>query len=250
MASRPREWSESGIYHATSRGSGRHTVFEDDRDRSCLKHLLASACDDHEVNVLTWCFMANHVHLLLESPEQLPSDFMRDVFSQYAIIYNRRHDHVGHDFQGRFHSAPVEDETHLQAVVPYIHLNPAHGDWERARDYPWSGYGEVLQGCGLADVDWLVGLYGSVEAFEEAHRVRFEQRQAAVLSHAGRRLTDDEAHLVYLEILRSLDITGELGQSERGRRNRALAALKGAGLSVRQIERLSGLGRSIIQRAA
>lgn len=244
----PRPRSEAGLYHVSTRGTGRHSIFEDDEDRACLKRLLARGCDTHDVSVLVWCFMENHVHALLESPAEPPSDFMRDVFSHYAGEYNRCHDHVGHDFQGRFHGSPVDDERHLQAVVPYIHLNPAHGDFDRARSFAWSSYQEVLNGGGLADVEWVLGLYGSVEAFEDAHRVAFARQEAIVLAHAGRHLTDEEARVVYDQVLLGMGIDGELGAVEKGLRNRAIGALRAVCLSVRQIERFSGLGRGIIQR--
>ncbi|MGE7763713.1 transposase [Peribacillus sp. NPDC096540] len=50
----------------------------------------------------SYCLMTNHVHLLLKTMQHPISDIMHKLNSRYAITFNRRHDHDGHLFQGRY----------------------------------------------------------------------------------------------------------------------------------------------------
>ncbi len=68
--------------------------------------------------------MSNHFHLLLETPKANLSEFMRKFNITYTGYYNRRHDRVGHLYQGRYKSVLVERNEYLSVLSRYIHLNP------------------------------------------------------------------------------------------------------------------------------
>ena len=92
VARRP---SESGIYHVTARGVGRQLIFEDDRDREELLSALADEGDRLEVRLLAWCFMGNHIHLLVQSGLDDLAAYMRRVLGRYAMFFNVRHARSG-----------------------------------------------------------------------------------------------------------------------------------------------------------
>jgi hypothetical protein len=66
---------------------------------------------------------------------------MRQINGLYGQGYNRRHQRVGHLFQGRFHGVRVERESHLLEVARYVVLNPVRAGIVSAPcHYLWSSY--------------------------------------------------------------------------------------------------------------
>lgn len=94
--------------------------------------------------------MKNHVHLVLETPQNNLSRFMHRLQTAYTVYFNRKHRRSGHVLQGRFGSTLVEEDAYVLKLSRYVHLNPvfvkAHAkktDRERVqilRRYPWSSY--------------------------------------------------------------------------------------------------------------
>jgi hypothetical protein len=105
--------------------------------------------------------MGNHYHLLLETPEPNLSRGMRQLNGVYTQAFNRRHDRVGHVFQGRYQSILVEKGVHLLELCRYIVLNPvAAGLVESPEQWPWSSYRQTATGVRCVDflsTGWILG---------------------------------------------------------------------------------------------
>ena len=150
MARKLRMQFEGGIYHVTFRGNARQDIFTDDGDRQRLKERMEEAVGDFGVRMLLYCFMNNHVHLLVETPGGNLSRFMSSVLTGYTVYFNRRHKRAGHLMQGRYGSQVVEGDEYLLKLSRYIHLNPVRRmGWkqksvaergEYLRKYKWSSY--------------------------------------------------------------------------------------------------------------
>ena len=114
-----------GWYHAMARGFERRVVFGDDRDRLHFLELLQELTTRYGVKLHAYVLLANHYHLLLQTPHANLSRAMQWLNVSYSVWFNRRHDRVGPLFQGRFKSVPIEGEGAwaLQASE-YLHLNP------------------------------------------------------------------------------------------------------------------------------
>jgi hypothetical protein len=66
---------------------------------------------------------------------------MRHLNGVYTQAFNRRHQRVGHLFQGRFSAILVEKESHLLEVLRYVVLNPVRaGLVASPRDWAWSSF--------------------------------------------------------------------------------------------------------------
>ena len=52
-------------HHITQRGNRREDVFFTDEDRLFYLELLKLYCKKHDVAILAYCLMTNHVHLVL-----------------------------------------------------------------------------------------------------------------------------------------------------------------------------------------
>jgi REP element-mobilizing transposase RayT len=78
-------------------------------------------------DVLSYCLMDTHWHLLVRTPEPTLSNGMRRLNSCYSRGFNRRHGRSGHSIRHRFMSVAVEDEAHLFELTRYLLLNPVRG---------------------------------------------------------------------------------------------------------------------------
>ena len=158
------------IYHVTCRmlGSWRTAptlLFRDDVDRKRFIGQLSDRVGQYQIRLFLFVCMANHFHLVFETPEANCSKFMQSLSTAYTVYYNLRHGRHGHLLDGRFKAKLVEGDAYLAALSRYVHLNPvqvgALKDKPRAerieclRSYPWSSYPSYIdQRKALAFVEY------------------------------------------------------------------------------------------------
>lgn len=129
------------IWHVTSRGNEKKSVYLDDTDRKAFLPLLSRSVDRFGWRIHAFVLMTNHYHLLIETPETTLSAGMRELNGTYTQRFNRRHNRVGHLFQGRFKGILVEKESHLLELTRYVVLNPVRaGIAGHPGDWRWSSY--------------------------------------------------------------------------------------------------------------
>ena len=138
MTRTAREISVYGYYHVVQKGCGGQLIFEDVDDRLYLIRLIASKCQKFKVDVIAWCLMDNHIHLLLDDGHAHLSDCMHSITTAYAMYFNSKTGRRGPVFQDRFKSVPILDDDQLLNCVRYIHDNPAKARIGTASLYRWS----------------------------------------------------------------------------------------------------------------
>jgi REP element-mobilizing transposase RayT len=163
--SRPLRLDHAGaVWHVTCRGNEKREIFRDDHDRRGLLSLFARAVTILQWRVHAYVLMGNHYHLLLETPEPNLSRGMRQINGVYTQRFNRRHDRVGHLFQGRFHSILVEKEAHLLELVRYVVLNPVRAGLAKSpEEWPWSNYRATVgleRPAVWLEVAWTLSQFG------------------------------------------------------------------------------------------
>ena len=138
--SRPLRIELSGaVYHLTSRGDRREPIYRDDVDRAEHLAVIAQAMDRFDAQVLAYCQMGNHFHLVLNTRQANLSRLMRHINGVYTQRFNRRHGLVGHLFQGRFKAVLVDRDAYLIALCRYVERNPvAAGIVKEPADWAWS----------------------------------------------------------------------------------------------------------------
>lgn len=251
MSRKPRQKSQIGLYHITMRGNGKQLLFEDDADRRRLLPLVRSSLSRFNVKLIAWCLMGNHVHLVASDPDDNVSESMHLVMSCYATWYNRRHGHVGHVFQDRFSSTPISSEEHLLDAIRYVHFNPQKAGICPYGEYRWSShldYAErdpAIATVDLAFVRLAFSRACDYRAFMDASDV------VVVRPSAGGRIDEDEALDVGISLIRSFGLSelSDVKALDKAKRNEILAAMRSAGLSIRQIQRLTGVGEWSIRKA-
>ena len=126
-------------HHCTQRGNRRMQVFFSDDDYLLYKNYLIDALTKANVEVWAYCFMPNHVHLVVVP---IAEDGLRNFFGEahrrYTRAINFREGWRGYLWQGRFHSF-VMQERYLMAAVRYVENNPVDaGLCEQAEQWQWS----------------------------------------------------------------------------------------------------------------
>jgi putative transposase len=133
------------LYHVTSRGDRKNTIFRDDIDRSQWISILELVCTRYNFLVLGFCQMTNHYHLIVETIEGNLSQGMRQLNGLYSQYFNRRHELVGHLFQGRYKAILVQRETYLLELTRYVVLNPVRAGFVTSPDkWRWSSHACVM----------------------------------------------------------------------------------------------------------
>lgn len=150
MARRLRVQFAGAIYHVSARGVERRVIFDDDKDREHFLKRVEDGIEEYGVRLYLYCLMANHFHLLVETPAGNLSAFMQKIETAHTVYYNRRHNRTGHLMQGRYDARPVEGNAYLDRLSRYLHLNPVYVEKnvkkpldERIRllrDHKWSSY--------------------------------------------------------------------------------------------------------------
>lgn len=141
-------------YHITSRGNAKQAIFLDDADRETCLGIVASTVKQFGWALYAYCLMGNHYHLLLETPLPNLSRGMRRLNGLYTQRFNRRHERVGHLFQGRYGAILVERETYLLELVRYLSLNPVRAGFVSSpEEWRWSSH-RALAGRAAAP-SWL-----------------------------------------------------------------------------------------------
>lgn len=151
MARKLRVQFPGAIYHVLNRGDRKEPIVRDDPDRERFLATLAEACEKAAWQVHAFCLMANHFHLVLETPQGNLVAGMKWLLGTYTNRFNHRHQLVGHLFSGRYKALIVQGggEGYLKTVCDYVHLNPVRARLLPAtaalREYPWSSYPDYLR---------------------------------------------------------------------------------------------------------
>ena len=237
--------SEGGFYHIVNRGIGKQIIFEDDEDYERFLSTISRFQEEEKFSVLAYCLMDNHFHLLLRADDS-PAQIMKKISCSYAYYFNDKYGRSGHLFQDRYTSEAVNDEKYLLAVVRYIHNNPQKAGICKREEYHWSSYVEYLSSSGITDRTLVLDLTGGIPGFEEFSAGNEEVECMDISTRE--RLTDAEAIKYIIKKLKVISPT-DLQSYARPERDAALAKLKNAGLSIRQIERLTGINRGVILKS-
>ena len=181
----------SETYHVYNRGAHRYSTFTGESDYrrfQVLLHLTNHAgpvllreilerkkyrgrfsgeiflepADKSLVDILAYCLMPNHFHLVLRQKTDYGiTKFMQKLSVSYSMYFNTKYGHSGVLFQGRFRSSHLDSEPYLKWIFSYVHLNPVsivEPQWqdeglknqarakEFLKDYPYSSYPDYYGG--------------------------------------------------------------------------------------------------------
>jgi putative transposase len=171
---------EQSYYHVYARGVNAQNIFREPADYTYFlyamrrylaeKEMLNSAGIPydklgHQIEVLCYCLMTNHFHILVYQIEQSGLQrLMRRVMTAYSRYFNAKYERRGPLFESRYRACLIDEESHFEHISRYIHLNPVQ--W---RTYPYSSLGIYL---GQQNSDWLkpgriIEMFDSIEDYRQ-----------------------------------------------------------------------------------
>ncbi len=111
-------------HHVTQRGNNRQDIFFAVEDRSFYLEWLAKYASEAGLDILGYCLMTNHIHLVVVPHEEDSlADGLGRAHWRYSQMVNRLHGRSGHLWQGRFFSCALDDE-HAYGALAYVERNP------------------------------------------------------------------------------------------------------------------------------
>ncbi|MBE6777131.1 MAG: transposase [Ruminococcaceae bacterium] len=245
MPRQARRKSESGIYHIMLRGINQQQIFEDEEDGFRFLETLSKYKEQCGYEIYAYCLMGNHVHILLKEGKENLTLVLKRIAGSYVYWYNWKYRRCGHLFQDRFKSEPVEDDAYFLTVIRYIHQNPIKaGICKNIDGYKFSSYNEYINKPNLVNVDFCLGIIDK-EQFIEFNN-EFNDDICLDIRDNDFRLTDDEALKIIWKICKCKSVS-DFQKLDKIKRNYYIEKLYKHGLSIRQISRLTGLSRKIVE---
>ena len=189
MPRRRVKFVNGGFYHVYNRGLQKQIIFKGKRDYSRFLETVfyyqienpkpkfstyhiskLFPIDDTKkiVEILCYCLMPNHFHLLLQQRrDNGVSEFMRRFTHSYVNYRNVKYGLQGPVFQGVFKTVPIETDEQLLHVSRYIHLNPTVASLiEDPELYQWSSCKSYITNNDLPiNTEEILGLFNSTSDY-------------------------------------------------------------------------------------
>jgi REP element-mobilizing transposase RayT len=158
MGRRLRLHLPGGFYNVTLRGNHRENIFTVENDRLLLNSIVQHALEKHDARIHAYCWMTNHIHLLIQVGAEPLAAVMRRIASGYARSFQRNRETTGHLFQNRYHSLLVDADSYFLELIRYMHLNPVRAGMVKSPcDYRWSSHHAY---CGAPTDEWVTTSFG------------------------------------------------------------------------------------------
>ena len=249
MARKPRMKSTQGIYHVILRGINKQQIFYNEEDYRYFAYLLNRYKEECGYEILAYCFMGNHFHLLIREGFQPLSLIFKHVGCAFVYWYNLKYERSGHLFQDRFTSEPVNDGAYLLTVFRYILNNPVKaGLCDGAVNYPYSSAREYLLGrTGITDQAFMRSILGDQDIARflslENNDICLDLNETEYVKCA-----DGKAKRVILSEFGSFSRIN-CNDLDRASLNSSIRKVIHSGVSIRQFSRLTGISKSIVESA-
>lgn len=247
MPRQARKKSSSGIYHVMLRGINKQQIFEDEEDCEKFLWTLKETKAVSEYKLFAYCLMGNHIHLLIKEEKEPLEQIFKRIGGKFVYWYNIKYQRVGHLFQDRFKSEPVEDDAYLFTVLRYIHQNPTRAKLcENVEDYKFSSYNEYTDRSWIVDTDFILDimLLDEFTAFNHEENtdkcLEIEEKEVV-------RLTDEQARAIISKISGSNSVS-DFEKLTKDLKEVYVKEFKKFGVSVRQICKLTGMSYYTVQR--
>jgi putative transposase len=149
------------IYHVLNRGNGRMRLFHKDEDYDAFERVLAEALSRYPVDLMTYCLMPNHWHLVVRPGTDLALGRLMGWLGVTHVRRHQEHYHrrgAGHLYQGRYKSFPVDRDEYFLTLCRYVEANAMRANLvQRAEQWRWGGmWRRAHGGAGLVLSAWPV----------------------------------------------------------------------------------------------
>ncbi|HHW00216.1 MAG TPA: transposase [Clostridiaceae bacterium] len=248
MPRRARLLSSTGIYHIMLRGINQQQFLEDREDNEKFIEIVKECKKKCGYKIYAYCLMGNHLHLIIKVENEPLEKIFKRICGRFVYWYNAKYQRVGHLFQDRFKSEPIEEQGYFFRALRYIHQNPVKaGLVKEAGEYPYSSYNCYIEAKDnqFVDVDFVLNMMCK-EQLVKYHSETDEDKYLDITERPFR-LTDERAKEVIRKVSKCKNAS-EFQLLEIKERNSYIRKLRKEGLSIRQISRLTGISKGIVER--
>ena len=262
MPRQSRQSSRTGIYHVMMRGINHQNIFEEQEDYYQFLTTLDLMAQSYEPDgtpsrrnyiLYAYCLMSNHIHLLIREREDTIGIAIKRIASSYVYYYNHKYSRDGHLFRERFKSEPVNDMAYFVTLLRYIHQNPLKAGMVKAvKDYEFSSWGEYIDKNStlipLCDTRTVLNRIPYNELDVLVNEPMSDDVACLDIENASTgRPSDDQVMLLIKEKTGATN-SSAFQQLPDDIKKSVLIELKSRRASLRQLERLTGIGKSLIYR--
>ena len=246
MPTPKRKVSSLGIYHVIYRGINKQDVFEDAEDSERFLETLRKYQPICGFELLGYCLMSNHVHLIIKPGEVPLGRIFQRVIPSFVYWYNRKYERVGSLFQSPFKSTAINSDDQLLTAVRYVHQNPVKaGICPKPQDYKYSSFKNYYNND-LIDASFIQSIISKRNflsfnsASNDDHCMDIDDERP--------RLSDARAKKI-MHDLSGCDNVTQFQALDTETRNAALREMWKAGISINRASRLTGISYGIIKKA-
>lgn len=152
----------ASFFHIMVQGLNKEYIFNKEIYIKIYENLLKRKSEKYQVNIIAYCIMSNHAHILLQVNEiEEMSKFMHSVDTEYAKFYNEQEKRVGYVYRERFKSEPIEDVRYFAKCINYIHLNPVKAKMVKfCGEYKYSSYNSYIYKNGFVNLEIVKNVLG------------------------------------------------------------------------------------------
>ena len=239
--------SKSGIYHVMLRGINQQQIFEEEEDYQKFLEILKEYKAVSEFELYAYCLMGNHIHLLIKEKKEPIEQIFKRIGGKFVYWYNVKYQRVGHLFQDRFKSEPVETNKYFLTVIRYIHQNPLKAEiCKDISEYPYSSYTDYVEYNEIIDSGFVLGII-EYENFIEFNKMKNADKCLDIEEKSFVRVTDEQACQIIKKLTKSESVA-DFQTLDISKRDKFIKKLKEKGLSIRQISRLTGVSFGLVRK--
>lgn len=266
-----REKSRIGMYHVLAQGAGNNELFHDDEDYQVFVEYLARlmkeawAEDDEPdrpyFHTYAYCLTPKQFRLIVREEKYQVSAIMQSISQLYSRYYSGKYNSYGPLYRRRYYSEPINDEERMETVMRYVHQEPLRlikepqitqmTQKEALDEWEWSSWHEYVGlGSDLPKV---------CEKPDACHNLTEEQWREVLskpLPEGTKCLEPKEYRapkptetqvLGMVRLMTTATTWDEFRAIPRDEKLKTIKQLLQNGASIRQMEKLTGIGRGIIQ---
>ena len=229
------------------RGINQQQIFEDSQDYDKFLRVLSDCKAISEFKLFAYCLMGNHIHLLIQEINEPIELIIKRIATRFVYWYNIKYQRIGHLFQDRFKSEPVEDDAYFLTVLRYIHQNPIKaGICKKIDDYQYSSFNEFFLKSSFIDSDVVFDIIPKDDFASFNNELSFE-KCLEIEDNPLIKVTDEQAHKLIQKYSKCKNVA-DFQALDIKTRDKCLKKLRDSGLSIRQISRLTGVSYYIVQK--
>ncbi len=229
------------------RGINKQQIFEDEEDCEKFLWVFKETKAVSEYKLFAYCLMGNHIHLLIKEEKELLEQIFKRIGGKFVYWYNIKYQRIGHLFQDRFKSEPVEDDAYLFTVLRYIHQNPVKAKLcEKIEDYKFSSYREYTDRNWIVDTDFILDMM-PLDEFAAFNNQENTDKCLELEEKETVRLTDEQAKAI-IELYSGCRNVAEFQVLSKEKQGSLIEEFKNKGLSIRQVSRLTGVSIGLVRK--